>query len=220
MLNFENTEIPEEVQKQLNEQVAGLVSSKVEEETTGMRSKLDELLSEAKTAKQKAKEAEEAKARAAEEAARTNGDIEAIDRSWQQKYEKLEAEKRESEERSNKIIRDKTTGQAATKLAAELGGPNANGLMPHITPRLDVDMSTGQVKVLDVNGQPSALTVEELRDELKNTEYLAPLIIASQASGASAGGSKSAGGASGKQMTADEKLAASINERIKNKVGR
>ena len=49
---------------------------------------------------------------------------------------------------------------------------------------------------------------------------LAPLIIASQASGAGASGSKSAGGASGKQMTADEKLAASINERIKNKTGR
>ena len=145
MLNFENTEIPEEVQKQLNEQVAGLVSSKVEEETTGMRSKLDELLSEAKTAKQKAKEAEEAKARAAEEAARTNGDIESLDKSWSEKLSAKESEYQSQIETLMSTVRQDKVETVAVKLAAELSGEYSDAMLPHVLSRLDVEMADGYV---------------------------------------------------------------------------
>ena len=163
---------------------------------------------------EKAEQEKSAAQLASEEAARKAGDVEAIDKSWQEKYTKLESEKGDSLASANKLIHDLTVGQAATKLAAELGGSNADGLMPHILPRLDVDTSTGAVKVLDKDGQASALTIDELKAELSDTGYLAPLIVVSNAAGGGANGNKSAGGASNSNMTADQKRAAEINKRL------
>jgi hypothetical protein len=214
MLNFDGIELDEEVQSKLNEQVSTLVSSTVEQEVGGLKGKVEELLSEKKAMQEKAEQEALAAQKAAEEAARKSGDVEAIDNSWNEKYSKLENEKNEALASANKLIHDLTVGQAATRLAAELGGNNADGLMPHILPRLDVDTKTGEVRVLDNKGQPSALTIDELKSELTETSYLAPLIVVSNAAGGGANGNKSAVRDSNQSMTADQKRAAEINKRL------
>ena len=223
MLNFENTEIPEDVQKQLNEQVGGLISAKVEEETAGMKTKLDELLSEAKTAKQKAKEAEAEKAKAAEEAARTNGDIESLDKSWSEKLSAKESEYQSQIETLMSTVRQDKVETVAVKLAAELSGEYSDAMLPHVLGRLDVEMVDGQYKTIvkGLDGKRSALTVEELKTELMGNKALAPLIIASQASGAGASGSKSDGGASSNNKAADFRTMSKADKMqyMKNKIG-
>lgn len=216
MLNFEKIEISEDAQKQLNQQVESLIGSKVEEETSGMRTKLDELLSEAKTAKQKAKEAEEQKTAAAEEAARKNGDIESLDKSWSEKMLSQEAQYNEKINGLMATIRQDKVESVGIKLAAELSGEYSGAMLPHVLSRLDVEQIDGSYKTIvkDADGKRSALTVDELKAELMSNKALAPLIITSQASGAGAIGSLSTGGASGKQMTPAEKKAAEINKRL------
>lgn len=206
--------LTEEQQKALSERFNSALTEKVDAEVGGLKGKVEELLAEKKKIQEVAEQEKSAAQLAAEEAARKSGDVEAIDKSWQEKYSKLEGEKGDSLASANKLIHELTVGQAATKLAAELGGENANGLMPHLLPRLDVDTSNGQVKVLDVNGQPSALTIEELKSELMETSYLAPLIVISRAAGGGANGNRSAVRDSDSHMTAAQKKAAEINKRL------
>lgn len=214
MLDFDGLELPEETQKLLSERFDSALSERIESEVTGLKGKVDELLNEKKSMQQKAEEEKQAALKAAEEAARKSGDVEAIDKSWNEKYSKLENEYGEQLSQKDKLIRDLTVGSTATKLAAELGKDNADGLMPHILPRLDVDPTTGDVKVLDSQGKPSALTVEELKDELRNTAYLAPLIVASQAAGGGSNGNNAVSGANGQNLTDAQKRAADINKRL------
>lgn len=214
MLDFDGLELPEETQKALSEKFESALAERVESEVSGLKGKVDELLNEKKSMQQKAEEEKQAALKAAEEAARKSGDVEAIDKSWNEKYSKLESEYGEQLSQKDKLIRDLTVGSTATKLAAELGKDNADGLMPHILPRLDVDPATGTVKVLDTQGKPSALSVEELKDELRNTAYLAPLIVASQAAGGGSNGNNSVSGANGQNLTAEQQRAAAINKRL------
>ena len=59
--------------------------SVVERETAGLRAKVDELLGEAKTAKQRAREAADQAAKEAEAKAKASGDVEALEKSWTEK---------------------------------------------------------------------------------------------------------------------------------------
>jgi hypothetical protein len=218
MLNFEGVDIPEEIQNKLNEQVSGLISEKVEAEVTGLKGKVDELLTEKKNEKAKRDQEKLERAKLEEEQARKNGDLEAIDKSWSEKYQKLLDEFESFKGNSNELVRGLTVGQEVSRMAAELGGENANGLLPHLKSRLDVDPSTGDIKVLDVNGKPSALTIEELKSEIKETPYLAPLLIGTKAGGAGSGSSSTSGAGVDGNKTSADKIADRINQRF-NKLG-
>lgn len=94
---------------------------------------------------------------------------------------------------------DLTVNATAQKLAAELSVPgSADVLLPHIKSRLAYQ--DGKLSVLDVTGKPSASTVEELAKEIAANKAFAPLIVASNASGGGATGSKG-GGAAAKSIT-------------------
>ena len=61
------------------------------EDTTGLKAQRDALLNEKKEAQRKAKEAEEAAKTLAEESARKNGDVSALEKSWQEKLAATES---------------------------------------------------------------------------------------------------------------------------------
>lgn len=187
------------------------VEKMIAEATKGLKAKTEELLSESKAAKAKAKEESEAREQAAAEAARKAGDTEALEKSWQEKLAKIEAAKAEEAAELRRTVESLTVGQQATAIAAELAIQGSASVLERlISPRLGYEMKDGQARVVvkDAQGKPSALTVDELKAELMADPALAPLIAASKASGGGAAGAN--GGAGSKkfsELTGTEKVA-------------
>lgn len=168
------------------------------EDTSGLKAKVDELLAEKKAEKKRREEAEEAARQAAEESARKNGDVEALESSWKQKLAEREAELSNSLSQRDAMLQDLTVNATAAGIANEIAMPGTSKvLLPHITSRLRMEYREGRpvTVVLDAQGKPSALTVDELKKEIANDPAFAPLIVGSQASGGGAGGAKGGGAA-------------------------
>lgn len=203
---LENLDGVEESVKQLYEEKDGKYVLKIEgipepEDLEGLKRKNQEFMEEAKVAKRKAKELEEQARQKEEENARKNGNIEALERSWQEKLTKREAELLEQSKALESQVYQLTVGQTASTLANELAVSGCSSvLLPHITGRLQVETVDGQVKVrvLDAQGKPSAATVDDLKKEFRDNPAFKPLIAASHASGGGANGANSGGGAAKK----------------------
>lgn len=176
------------------------------EDVSGLKAQRDALMDEKKEALRKAKEAEEvANRKAAEEIARKSGDFSALEKSWQEKLAATENNYKSQNELLTKQIHGLTVGQTAIKLASELAiSGSADVLLPHIQSRLTVEIKDGvpSVRVLDLQGKPTALTVEELKQEFISNKAFAPLIAASKATGGGASGS--GGGGAAKTMKRDQ----------------
>ena len=162
-----------------------------QEDVSGLKAKLDELLGEKKEAKRKADEA-------AAEAARKNGDLEAIENSWKEKYANRENELNEQLKAHQQRIYGLTVGQQATELASKLAVTgSASVLLPHIQNRITLD-ENNSIRVLDMQGKPSAMTIDELAIEFRNNPAFKPLIAANPSSGGGASSGSFGGGAAKK----------------------
>lgn len=195
------------LKKQLEEATAGIAA---------LKAKNDELLGETKAERQKRRDIEEAAKREAEEAARKAGDVGALEKSWQDKLAKREAELAGEVKARDAMLHDLTVNATATRMAAELAVPgSAKALEPHIKARLSMEQQDGKlvVRVLGLDGKPSALTPEELAKEIASDPAFAPLIVASKASGGGAAGAGKSGGAA-KSITRSQFEAMSPNERM------
>lgn len=189
---------------------------KVREQNKALESKVDELLGEKKAEQKKRQEAEERARLEAEEKARQSGDTEALEKSWQEKYGRLESDLQTQLQEKDSALRNATVDRVTVELASEFTSPAV--MMPHLRSRLDVEVKDGVAKVVvkDENGQPSALTPKELAQSFKENEAFKALVKASDASGA--GGSNGEGGApsgnnptkttQGKTLTTEERIAA------------
>jgi hypothetical protein len=182
--------------------VLGIEGLPQQEDVSGLKAKVDELLGEKKAADKARKDAEEAARLEREEAARKSGNVEELEKSWSEKYSRREAELNgllEQERGSlGGQIRDLTVGRTATDIAAALAIPgSAKALLPHIERRLSVELRDGKptVVVLDQAGKLSAATLDELKAEFTNDTAFAPLIAGSKASGGGAAGAGNGGGA-------------------------
>lgn len=176
--------------------------SEYEDRVSKMDAKINELLSEKKDAKRKADEAAEAARQAAADAARKAGDVEAIEKSWQEKLAAREKELQTEVDKRDGWLRDLTVQASASRLAGELAVPGSSeALLPHIERRLSMEVRDGKPTaiVLDEAGKPSAMTVEELGKHISGKEAFAPLIRASNASGGGANGANGRGGAAGQK---------------------
>ncbi|PAW51660.1 MULTISPECIES: hypothetical protein [Pseudomonas fluorescens group] len=172
------------------------------EDVSGLKNQLTTLLNEAKEAKRLKREAEEQAQRDREEAARKSGNVEELEQSWSEKYNRREAELTGTLESERATlqgqIRDLTVGRTATEIATTLAIPgSAKALLPHIERRLSVEQRDGKptVVVLDAAGKLSAATLDELKAEFTNDPAFGPLIAGSKASGGGAGGAGKGGGA-------------------------
>ncbi|MDO6706783.1 hypothetical protein [Photobacterium sp. 1_MG-2023] len=126
---------------------------------------------------------------------RKSGDVDALEKSWQEKLTKRETELNQQIESLNGNLRTMLVDNEATKLAAELAGDSASVLLPHIKSRLGVAEKEGKqvTAVLDTAGQPSAFTLDELKKEFSDNPAFAPVIVGSKASGGGAGGGSQGG---------------------------
>ncbi|MBP3996758.1 hypothetical protein [Pseudomonas koreensis] len=202
--------------------VLGIEGLPQQEDVSGLKAKVDELLGEKKAAEKKAREAEEAARLEREEAARKSGNVEELERSWSEKYNRREAELNGMLEQERGTlsgqIRDLTVGRTASDIASALAlQGSAKALLPHIERRLSVEQRDGKpvVVVLDAQGKLSAATLDELKAEIANDAAFAPLIAGSKASGGGAGGAGGGGGApKGKIGGTKEERTAAIASRF------
>ena len=202
--------------------VLGIEGLPQQEDVSGLKAKVDELLGEKKAADKARKEAEDQARLEREEAARKSGNVEELEKSWSEKYNRREAELNGMLEQERGTlstqIRDLTVGRTATDIASALAIPgSAKALLPHIERRLSVEQRDGKpvVVVLDQQGKLSAATLDELKAEFANDTAFAPLIAGSKASGGGAAGAGGGGGAAkGKIGGTKEERQAAIASRF------
>src|SRR5574343_1731633 len=102
-----------------------------------LKAKNEELLTETKAAKAARREAEEKAKAEAEELARKGGDVAALEKSWQDKLARREAELSDQIAKMSGAVTAMTVDAAASRLASELAVEGAApGLLPHIRARL------------------------------------------------------------------------------------
>jgi len=145
-----------------------------------------ELIQAEKEEKKKAKEAQEAAAAAAEEAARKSGDVDALEKSWREKIKNETSARDTLLEEYKGMLKKMTVGSTAQAMAAELAiSGSAPALLPHISKRLSVEVIEGNpiVRVLDKDGSPSALSLDDLKKEISAESAFAPLLVGSRATG-------------------------------------
>lgn len=176
-----------------------------ESNLTGLKKKVEELLTESKAAKKKARAAVSEAEQARMEAAKQGNDTEALHKSWESKFTTRESELQERIGKLTKTIVGLTSGQAAAQIASEIAiQGSASVLLPHIELRLRTETrEDGSVEtiVLDKNGQPSAMSIDELKKEFQNSASFAPLIVGTKANGAGRTGGKDSGGAATQEIT-------------------
>lgn len=202
------TDLDESVQGLYTEKdgkyVLGIEGLPPVEDVDGLKRKVDELLTEKKEAAKRAKDAEEAAARVAEESARKSGDTEALEKSWQEKLTKRERELQDQLDAMQGSVTSMTVDSVAAKLANDLALPgSADLLMPHIKSRLAAEQRDGKfvTVVKDKDGKPSAFSIDDLRNEFASNPAFAPVIVGSKASGGGASGGNGSGGAAPRTVT-------------------
>ncbi len=169
------------------------------DDLSGLKAKNQELLDELKKHKGKSREEEAARRKAEEEAAKKAGDIEALERSWNEKHQSQLASKDKELEGLQGSLNSLLIDNVAQKMAGELAVPgSADLLLPHIKQRLSVDVREGQhtTIVQGADGKASALTLDELKTEFANNPAFAPVIVGSKAKGS--GADQGAGGGAAK----------------------
>jgi len=123
-----------------------------------------------------------------DDALRKAGDVDALEKSWQEKYTALETKL--SSERDT--YKNKFESAQIDSISNEIGALSTKPkwLARDARERLQMDYDSegnASIRVLGADGKPSAMTVDELKEEfLTNKEY-SDIIIASKASGGATG---------------------------------
>jgi len=161
-------------------------------------------------------EAKKAADKAAADAAKKSGDVDALEASWQEKLANETKARDETISEYQQMVKRMTVGTEAQKLAAELALPGSSeALLPHIERRLTVDVKEGHpiVRVLGNDGKPSALSLADLKAEIEANKAFAPLLVGSKASGSGDVGKKGDGG-KGKTITRTQFDALGASDRM------
>lgn len=147
------------------------------------------LLAEKLEAKKQAEEA-------ALQAAKKSGDVEALEKSWAEKLRAIEEAKNNEVSGLKSLLDGVTRGATAATVAAEIFGQHSDLMRPHVDSRLRTEIIDGkpQVRVLDAAGNLTALTIDDLKNEFKNSAKFAPFVVGSRASGGTGVNGNGSGG--------------------------
>lgn len=121
-------------------------------------------------------------------------DVEALEGSWREKVTKAETERDEARKAHDTEVAGLTVGATADQVARELF--TVPGVMKEVVrKRLTTEVVDGvrQVRVKDASGKPSAMTLDELKAELKANPEYAGVVIAGKGSGGNSGGNGNGG---------------------------
>lgn len=147
------------------------------------------------------RQAEEKAREDAGKAAKAAGDIEALEKSWQEKLDASVASVTADADRYLGALKQSHVANIATGIANEIS--TVPGLLaPVIRQRLVMEIlsdGTPITRVLDSEGKPSAMSLTELKEWYKAQSEYATIIKGSDASGGGASNGSS-GGAAGKKF--------------------
>lgn len=151
-----------------------------------MQANMQRLLDEAKQAKKAKTDAEARAAAEAEEAARKNGNVEALEKSWGEKLAQSEAaHKAELAKYHGQVSKLMVTNEAQA-LASKLFGKNAALLQHHVVGRLALEQGENgefKTRVLDKDGKASAMSLADLEKEFSGREDFKGLLVTTKATG-------------------------------------
>lgn len=130
-------------------------------------------------------------------------DIATLEKNWQKKLEETSKEKDAKIEKLSNAAKKNLIDGTAEALAAKISTvPSlmAKSIKERLTVDFDGDEPT--LKILDKNGKPSDMTVDQLKEEFVANKEYSSIIVGSRASGSGAGKdglNKSNGGGAGSQ---------------------
>ncbi|UAG58588.1 putative scaffold protein [Pseudomonas phage Kaya] len=167
-----------------------------DEDTGALKRAKDREAQLRKDAEKEAKELRERLESIEGDDARKKGDIATLEKSWQSKLEK----QREEYEAKVSKLTSHTTKTLVDNVALSIATKISNApaiILPHIRARLQADFEgdTPVTRVLDKDGKPSALTIDELANEFVANKDFSAIITASKASGGAGKPSQNGGGA-------------------------
>lgn len=145
----------------------------------GMRKARDHEKEARKEAERKLRELEKAKEDESDNRNKQKGDVDALEKSWQAKYDKREQELLGQVNNLKAHVHQTSIDGVANSLASELFTSPAL-VLPHIKSRLTVEEVDGkfETKILGQDGKPSAFTLDEYKKELiENKDFSAVLKV-------------------------------------------
>jgi hypothetical protein len=155
-----------------------------EEDTGALKRAKDREVELRRQAEAKLRETQEQLDSLGSDDARKKGDIATLEKSWQKK---MEDQKSEFESKLNKLTTHTKT-QLVDNVALQIASKISNApnvILPHIKARLAADFEADSpiTRILDKDGKPSAMTLEELSNEFVANKDFSAIIVASKASG-------------------------------------
>ena len=172
----------------------------LQDEVEKLRKHSETLLAEkkAETEKRKAEQAE--KDALAQEQARKKGDFETLEKQYQDKIAKLEAEIVERDkQRDSDLVKSE-----ALKLASSLSDNEHNQEILQMLIEKRLTAENGQIKVVDDLGNATISTIADLKNEISTSGKFDSLITGTKASGVGATGQGTQGTKTLKDYTEGE----------------
>lgn len=166
-----------------------------EEEVQALKNANERNKEELRELKQSLKELKDAQSKAGDDDAKRKGDIEALEKSWQAKVAAAETKAKAEIDKRDAALRQLLVTSEAAKIAAEIS--TAPHLIEHfVAQRLaaEFDGDMPKTRVLDANGKPSALSLEDLKKDFLADKRFESVLIATKGSGGGAGGTKPGSG--------------------------
>ena len=171
-------------------------------EVERMRKHNETLLAEKKAEQQKQREAQAEKDALAQEQARKKGDFETLEKQYQDKIAKLEAEIVERDkQRDSDLVKSE-----ALKLASSLSDNEHNQEILQMLIEKRLAAENGQVKVVDDLGNATISTIADLKNEISTSGKFDSLITGTKASGVGATGQGTQGAKQASDYTESERI--------------
>lgn len=172
----------------------------LQDEVEKLRKHSETLLAEKKAEQQKQREAQAEKDALAQEQARKKGDFDALEKQYQDKIAKLEAEIVERDkQRDSDLVKSE-----ALKLASSLSDNEHNQAILQMLIEKRLAAESGQVKVVDDLGNATISTIADLKNEISTSGKFDSLITGTKASGVGATGQGAQGTKTLKDYTEGE----------------
>lgn len=187
--------VKEQIASRFEETLQSQLQAKLQEETTGLKSKVDELLAEKKKVQAEREAAREQAKLEAEEKARAENNYKELFESQKEESSAL----RQTIEKMNADMQRQKISEQAVKLAASLTKDTGRAqlLQKEFSQRLA--LVDGELRVTDPNGQLTVSSLEDLVNSVK-TDY--PFLVDGiQASGGGAVKAQGGAEARGKEMS-------------------
>ncbi|EOH1988410.1 hypothetical protein ACLWP4_001242 [Campylobacter jejuni] len=174
----------------------------LQEEVEKLRKHSETLLAEKKAEQQKQREAQAEKEALAQEQARKKGDFETLEKQYQEKIAKLEAEIVERDkQRDSDLVKSE-----ALKLASSLSDNEYNQEILQMLIEKRLTAENGQIKVTDGAGNLTIATIADLKNEISTSGKFDSLITGTKASGVGATGQGTQGTKQASDYTESERI--------------